>query len=105
EHHGVGPDLADPPKCLFGRRGGLDPVSLVAEELAKRPADAFLVIHHQDAAHSGSSSLARGIVSRKRVRSSILVQDSVPAWSYATRCAWASPRPTPSGLPVTNGSN
>jgi magnesium chelatase family protein len=68
-----------------------------------------LVVDHEDPAHAvvsrpGGSTAVSGRRIANRVRPSGRDQASVPPCCSATARTTARPRPTPSGLPVTNGS-
>ena len=71
---------------LLGRRRDLDVMPFVGEGLAKRPADARLVIDNQDAAHGSPFGMpfTLGKVETKPRRRRPSVQESCPPCSAAT---------------------
>src|SRR5262249_41686095 len=101
EQDGVGPLPGGEAEGVLGGGGDGDLVAFAAEGVLQGPADGLFVVDQEDVAHgvgSGGSSM------RKQVRPS-RPKVMVPPWASATWRATANPRPTPSGLLVTNGSN
>src|SRR5690606_34907724 len=94
-------------------RGGSDLhlVPFPAERALQRPADGLLVVDHQNATHRVRASFedsapgTTGNSNRKQVPSGTRDQARVPPCASASWRAVAKPNPTPTGLPVTNGSN
>ena len=110
EHDRVEAGRVGDPQALLGRRGDLDVVPLVGEELAERPADARLVVDDQDAAHAAPAGVSRSCWSREcqaeaGLRRRFGSRRAARRARSATCWAMARPSPTPSGLLVTNGSH
>src|SRR5262249_11861692 len=102
EHNRVGPLPLRQYEGVLGGRGHGDSMPLLGERALQRPAHRLLIIDQKNMTHELCS---KGNSIRKQVRSATLCQPMVPPCASTTCRAAGRPRPAPSGLPVTKGSN